>query len=60
MTTINISFCKRFKLLYIAEWTQEYHKQYPDSTKLQAEVDEFMAKFDEKKDQVRNILINVI
>ena len=31
--------------------------QYPDSTKLQAEVDEFMAKFDEKKEQVQNSLI---
>ena len=29
--------------------------QFPDSTKLQAEVDEFMAKFDEKKEQVHNI-----
>ena len=34
--------------------------QYPDSTKLQAEVDEFMATFDEKKEQVQNIIINVI
>ena len=33
--------------------------QYPDSTKLQAEVDEFMAKFDEKKEQVHNILVIV-
>ena len=32
--------------------------QYPDSTKLQAEVDEFMAKFDEKREQVQNILIS--
>jgi len=33
--------------------------QYPDSTKLQAEVDEFMATFDEKKEQVHNILVIV-
>ena len=35
-----------------SEWVQEYHLQYPDSTGLQAEVDEFMAKFDDKKEQV--------
>lgn len=34
------------------KWVQEYHMQFPDSTKLQAEVDEFMAKFDEKKEQL--------
>jgi len=33
------------------KWTQEYHMQYPDSTKLQAEVDEFMETFDKKKEQ---------
>jgi len=34
------------------KWVQEYHLQYPDTTKLQAEVNEFMAKFDEKKEQL--------
>ncbi|KAL9956983.1 hypothetical protein ACROYT_G038555 [Oculina patagonica] len=33
------------------KWIQEYHMQYPDSTKLQAEVDEFMAKFDAEKEK---------
>jgi len=35
-----------------SEWIQEYHQQYPDSTNLQAEIDECMAKFDESKEQV--------
>lgn len=35
-----------------SEWIQEYYQQYPDSTNLQAEIDEFMAKFDENKEQV--------
>ena len=43
----------------IIEWVQEYHLQYPDSTKLQAEVDEFMAKFDERKEQVQQTAICV-
>lgn len=34
--------------------------QYPDSTKLQAEVDEFMETFDKKKEQVHYNLISVI
>lgn len=34
------------------EWIQEYYQQYPDTTNLQAEIDEFMAKFDENKEQV--------
>jgi len=33
--------------------------QYPDSTKLQAEVDEFMETFDKKKEQVHYNLISV-
>lgn len=35
-----------------SEWIQEYYQQYPDSTNLQAEIDEFMAEFDENKEQV--------
>ena len=35
-----------------SEWIQEYYQQYPDTTNLQAEIDEFMAKFDENKEQV--------
>ena len=35
-----------------SEWIQEYYQQYPDSTNLQAEIDELMAKFDENKEQV--------
>lgn len=41
----------------ITEWIQEYHIQYPDSTKLQAEVDEFMVKFDEEKEKVHTITV---
>ena len=33
--------------------------QYPDSTKLQEEVDKFMAKFDEQKEQVHYMIINL-
>ena len=36
----------------LSEWIQEYYQQYPDSTNLQAEIDEFMGKFDENKEQV--------
>ncbi|CAH3190856.1 unnamed protein product [Porites evermanni] len=34
------------------KWIQEYYQQYPDTTNLQAEIDEFMAKFDENKEQM--------
>lgn len=39
-------------IVCLSEWIQEYYQQYPDSTNLQAEIDEFMAKFDENKEQV--------
>ena len=34
------------------EWVQEYQMQYPDASRLQAEVNEFMANYDAKKEQV--------
>lgn len=39
-------------VLNISEWAQEYHLQYPDTTILQTEVDEFMATFDVEKEEV--------
>lgn len=39
--------------VFISEWIEEYHLQYPDTKKLQLEVDEFMAKFDEDREKVK-------
>ncbi|XP_058941517.2 ribosomal RNA-processing protein 7 homolog A-like [Pocillopora verrucosa] len=35
----------------VNKWIEEYHLQYPDTKKLQLEVDEFMAKFDEDREK---------
>lgn len=34
------------------KWVQEYQMQYPDASRLQAEVNEFMANYDAKKEQL--------
>lgn len=39
--------------VFISEWIEEYHLQYSDTKKLQLEVDEFMAKFDEDREKVK-------
>lgn len=39
-------------IIFILEWVQEYQMQYPDAKQLQAEVNEFMANYDAKKEQV--------
>ena len=39
-------------IIVTLEWVQEYRMQYPGASQLQAEVDEFMANFDAKKEQV--------
>lgn len=37
------------------KWIEEYHMQYPDTKKLQLEVDKFMAKFDEDKEKSERV-----
>ena len=39
-------------IIVTLEWVQEYQMQYPDASRLQAEVNEFMANYDAKKEQV--------
>ena len=41
-----------FIIVVTLEWVQEYQMQYPDASRLQAEVNEFMANYDAKKEQV--------
>ena len=38
---------------FFPEWCKEYASNYPNSTKLQREIDKFMEEFDEKQEEVK-------
>jgi uncharacterized membrane-anchored protein YhcB (DUF1043 family) len=43
-------------LITFSEWCKEYASKYPNTTKLQKEIDQFMEEFDKKQEEVFNPL----